>query len=103
MAIPMKTMYGYDVESIDDPCVTGADKSITLGAPLLLPGGSFVNIFPVLASVPSWFPGASSLKVAAEVKRLTDNIIRIPMDSAEMRMVCHFKILCIFRIVDYCT
>jgi hypothetical protein len=97
----MKTMYGYDVESIDDPCVTSADKSITLGAPLFLPGGSFINVFPILASIPPWFPGAASHKVAAKVKRLTDEVIRVPMDSAKIRMVCHLKILFLFRIFDY--
>jgi hypothetical protein len=97
----MKTMYGYDVESIEDPCVTSADKSITLGAPLFLPGGSFINVFPILASIPAWFPGASSHKVAAEVKRLTDEVIRVPMDSAKMRMVCHLEVLFLFRIFDY--
>jgi hypothetical protein len=97
----MKTMYGYDVESIDDPCVVAADKSVTLGAKLFAPGGTLINIFPILAFVPAWFPGASSHKLAAEVKRLTDEVIRIPMDWAKMRMVCQFQIFLLFRIVDH--
>jgi len=97
----MKTMYGYDVESINDPCVTSADKSVTLGAPLFLPGESLINVFPILGFIPAWFPGASSHKIAAEVKRLTDEVMRFPMDWAKMRMVCHLEILFLFRIFDH--
>ena len=96
----MKTMYGYDVESIDDPCVTSADESITLGSPLFLPGASMINIFPILAFVPPWFPGASSHKVAAEVKRLTDEVVRVPMDWARARMVGHLSRF-LFQILDH--
>ena len=90
-------MYGYDVESIDDPCITNADRSITLGVQLLFPGATLINIFPILASVPVWFPGASSHKIAAEVKRLTDEVVRFPMDWAKLRMVCHLAVLVLFR------
>jgi len=38
VSIPLKTMYGYDVESIDDPCITNAEESVKLGVPLLMPG-----------------------------------------------------------------
>jgi len=99
----MKTMYGYDVESIDDPCITNADESITLGAKLFVPGATLINIFPILAFIPAWFPGASSQKLAAEVKRLTAEVIRVPMDWAKMRMVCQVKVLFLFRIFNHWT
>ena len=83
----MKTMYGYDVESIDDPFVTGADKSVTLGLEFLVPNASLINTFPMLAFIPAWFPGASSHKLFAEVKRLTNEVFRVPMDWAKMSMV----------------
>jgi hypothetical protein len=53
----MKTIYGYDVESIDDLYIAKADKSFTMGLQLLLPGASMINIFPILAFIPAWFPG----------------------------------------------
>jgi hypothetical protein len=81
-------MYGYDVESLDDSCVAGADKKVTMTARLFMPGETLINSFPILAYIPAWFPGASSHKVAAEVKQLTDELIRFPMDWAKMRMVC---------------
>src|SRR5258708_1917033 len=94
--MPMKTMYGYDVESLDDPCVIAADKSVTLAAQLFVPGETLINIFPILAFIPAWVPGASSHKAAAEVKRLTDELIRFPMDWAKMRMVCLLDVLFCF-------
>ena len=83
----MKTMYGYDVESLDDFCVIAADKSVTMASQLFVPGETLINIFPILAFIPAWFPGASSHEVVAEVKRLIHDLIRFPMDWAKTRMV----------------
>jgi hypothetical protein len=73
----MSTMYDYDVQSIHDPCNVAAEKGMTTGAELLLPGTSLVNVFPVLKYIPTWFPGASTQRKAAEVKRLTEEMKRI--------------------------
>lgn len=89
----MKVMYGYDVESLDDSCVAGADRKVAMTAKLFKPGETLINSFPILAFIPAWFPGASSHKVAAEVKRLTDELIRFPMDWVKMRMVCQLDVL----------
>ena len=94
----MKAMYGYDVESLNDSCVAGATKKVAMTAKLFMPGETLINSFPILAYVPPWFPGASSHKIAAEVKRLTDELIRSPMDWVKMRMVCLLNVLfCFFR------
>ena len=89
----MKTMYGYDVESIDDPWVANAENSVMLAIQLQVRGASLINIFPILAFVPTWFPGASSHKLAAKVKRLTEEVKRVPMDWVKKRMVCLRKFL----------
>jgi hypothetical protein len=80
-------MYGYDVNSLDDKWVELADESLLMGASLLLPGASLMNVFPVLRHVPKWFPGASSRRTAEEVKKLTDYLIRSPFDWVKKRMV----------------
>ena len=92
----MKTMYGYDVESLDDPCVASADEKVTMTARLFTPGATLINSFPILAFIPPWVPGASSHKLAAEVKRLTDELVRFPMDWVKMRMVCQLEVLFCF-------
>ena len=101
VSIPMKMMYGYDVEALDDHCVITADKSVTMSVNLFVPGATLINIFPILAFIPAWFPGASSHKVAAEVKRLVGGLVRFPVDWAKTRMVCQFNIAPLFQIFDY--
>ena len=81
-------MYGYEVESIDDPCIAVADKSIILGAPLGLPGSSIANVIPFLRHIPAWLPRPSSLDLADEVYRLTHEMQRIPMEYVKKAMVC---------------
>ena len=79
-------MYGYEAQSFNDPWVELADKSLLMGAALLTPAGSLINVFPFLRHIPSWFPGASSRKIADEVKRLTEWLIESPLDSVKKQM-----------------
>ena len=88
VGIPMSTMYGYEVKSIDDPCIAAADQSIVLGAPLGLPGASIANVIPFLRHIPAWLPRPSSLDLADEVRRLTHEMQRIPMEYVKKGMVC---------------
>ena len=84
----MSTMYGYEVKSIDDPCIAAADQSIVLGAHLGLPGSSIANVIPFLRHIPAWLPRPSSLDVADEVRRLTHLMQKIPMEYVKRGMVC---------------
>ncbi|PPQ81712.1 hypothetical protein CVT25_013442 [Psilocybe cyanescens] len=79
-SLTISMMYGYEVKSVDEPCVTVADEAIMLGTRLLVPGASLINIIPSLRHVPEWFPGASSRKMAAKIRRMTDEVIRFPLD-----------------------
>ncbi|KDR67210.1 hypothetical protein GALMADRAFT_258606 [Galerina marginata CBS 339.88] len=86
IAIPMQIMYGYEVESIDDPCISAADNSVNIGSPLLLPGANFIDIIPALAHIPAWFPGASSRKTAEIARGFTEEMQRIPMEFVKKRV-----------------
>lgn len=88
-------MYGYEVESLKDPCILAADESILLGGSLLLPGGNFLDIIPALRHVPAWVPGAVSIKIAEKVKKLTAEVQRIPMEYAKERVVSVPLLQCI--------
>ncbi|KAF8161644.1 cytochrome P450 [Crassisporium funariophilum] len=87
IGIPMAIMYGYELESIDDPVITVADQSIILGIPLLLPGATIINTLPLLRHIPSYFPGASSHKIASKVKQLSSEMKRIPMEFVKKKML----------------
>ncbi|KAH9477562.1 Cytochrome P450 monooxygenase [Psilocybe cubensis] len=86
IAIPMASMYGYDVQSPQDPCIIAADKSLNLSIQLIAPGGSLINILPILKHVPAWFPGASSRKAAERVRKLTEDMQQIPLDFVKSQM-----------------
>ncbi|KAF8161637.1 cytochrome P450 [Crassisporium funariophilum] len=87
ISIPMSTMYGYDVKSINDPLIVVAEESLTLGGDLLIPGATFINILPFLRHIPAYFPFATSHKRAAEVRRVTEDMVRMPMEFAKRRMM----------------
>ncbi|KAF8889559.1 cytochrome P450 [Gymnopilus junonius] len=80
ISIPMMTMYGYEVKSFQDSCIVAADESLRLGASLLLPGGTWINVIPALRYIPSWFPGATARRDAAKIRELTKEVQRIPLE-----------------------
>ena len=83
----MLMMYGYAPESLDDPIVRIADEGATLGASLLEPGGTLINVLPVLRHIPSWMPGATSKKMAEKARWLAEEMKRIPMERVTAAMV----------------
>lgn len=80
-------MYGYAPESLDDPIIHIADEGATLAASLIEPGGTLINVLPILRYIPSWVPGASAQKIAKKVKWLTEEMKRIPMEHVSAAMV----------------
>ncbi|KJA16392.1 hypothetical protein HYPSUDRAFT_71398 [Hypholoma sublateritium FD-334 SS-4] len=86
VGIPLGTMYGYDVQGVDDPCVEAADESAFLAVRLLLPGGSILSVFPILRHIPAWFPGAVSRRIAEKARDLTQITMQVPMENLKKRM-----------------
>ncbi|PPQ68463.1 hypothetical protein CVT24_005560 [Panaeolus cyanescens] len=77
ISIPLTTMYGYEVKSLDDPVIVAADRSVELGLKVVALGGSLVNILPIFKYVPwTW-----TQRVTKEVKRLTEDMKRIPLEA----------------------
>ncbi|KAJ3505895.1 hypothetical protein NLJ89_g7172 [Agrocybe chaxingu] len=86
IAITMDIMYGYQVDSLEDPAVIAAAKNVALAIPLLMPGGALMNIFPILKHVPSWVPGAMARKRAEECAFWNNELIRIPLEHVKTRV-----------------
>ena len=82
-------MYGYEVKSFDDPCITAAEEGIRLGATVLYPGATWINVIPILAKipVPTWLPGASTWRTCKRVKELAAVAERIPYESVRKGLV----------------
>ncbi|CAA7263089.1 unnamed protein product [Cyclocybe aegerita] len=85
-SISMAMMYGYEVESLDDPAVKAANKSIEVGSPLTIPGGTLINVFPFLRHIPGWVPGAVSQRQVALGAFMTREMQRIPLEDLKKRM-----------------
>lgn len=98
ISIPMSSMYGYDAKSVSDPCITAADASFTINMELASPGGSFINILPALRFIPPWFPGAFSRRKAETARKLTDEMVSIPLEFTKARVVRNFS--CIIRLFN---
>jgi hypothetical protein len=83
----MKITYGIDVQDFDDPYILIAEEALN-GLAQAAPLGTFwVDVFPVLKHVPSWFPGASFQKKAAHWKEVNTNMAEKPFRHVKEQLV----------------
>ena len=80
-------MYGYAPESLDDPIIHIADEGARLGTSLIEPGGTLINVLPILRHIPSWVPGATAIKTAERARLLAEEMKRIPMEHISAAIV----------------
>ncbi|KAF8914434.1 cytochrome P450 [Gymnopilus junonius] len=67
VAVVLKVAYGYQVESNDDPLVHQLEHTFKLAGSLNAPGKYWVEYFPILRFIPSWFPGGGFKKIARAI------------------------------------
>jgi hypothetical protein len=95
----MLMMYGYAPKTLEYPVIHAADESAQLAASLAGPGGTLLNVLPVLRHIPSWVPGASGKKMAERVRLLTEEVKRTPMEHVKAALVCKFYLNFRFLVV----
>ncbi len=83
----MLMMYGFAPASLEDPIIHIADEGIQLGASLMEPGGTFINILPFLRYIPAWLPGATAKKTAIRARALTEEVKHVPLDRVRAATV----------------
>ena len=64
----MRIEYGIFVQEFDDPYISIAEEVMNGAAQAGVPGAFWVDFFPILKYVPSWFPGAGFQKKATVVR-----------------------------------
>ena len=74
----MKIGYGIEVQESDDPYISIAEEVLNGIVQAGIPGSFWVDLFPVLQYVPSWFPGAGFQKKAAHWKKATNTMAEKP-------------------------
>lgn len=80
-------MYGVDLEDMDDENVQLAEismKGMSLG---LIPGAYWVEYFPFLRHIPSWFPGAGFRRIAEAYRPFVEGMLEKPYTSVLRAMV----------------
>ena len=65
----MNTVYGMDVTEKNDKFVAIAEKGASIFSEITVPGRFLVELFPWLAHLPAWFPGARFKQIAREWKK----------------------------------
>ncbi|KAJ6605697.1 cytochrome P450 [Mycena sp. CBHHK59/15] len=85
-AIIMSTVYGYDVEPMNDHFVTLSERAVKKLGESVFPGAAAVNAFPILRHLPGWLPGCGFQRFAADCRQLTEEMQEVPFQYAKQNM-----------------
>ena len=89
----MKVLYGIDVQESKDPYILIAEESVKGLIEAGVPGAFWVDVFPGLKYVPSWFPGAGFQKRAARWREVNKSLTEKPFRYVKEQLVRdHFSI-----------
>ena len=83
----MKIGYGIVVQESDDPYISIAEEAFEGAAEAIVPGAFWVDFFPILKHVPSWFPGAGFQKKAARWREATNAMAEKPFRYVQEQLV----------------
>ena len=83
----MDIAYGIKVEESGDRYISLAEEAMKGSDEAGIPGAFWVDIFPILAYVPSWFPGAGFQKKAAHWKKLNETLVEKPFRYVQEQLV----------------
>jgi hypothetical protein len=83
----MKIGYGIAVQESDDPYISAAEEAFKGAAEAGIPGTFWVDFFPILKYVPSWFPGAGFQKKAARGREALYTMAEKPFRHVQEQLV----------------
>ena len=89
IAITMSMTFGYDVAvgDMSDQYVALAEQVITDVTRTLQPGGTLIDVIPILRFIPPWIPGASTQKLAAKAKEAWITYKTEPFEDVKSNLV----------------
>ncbi|KAI0370176.1 cytochrome P450 [Pilatotrama ljubarskyi] len=85
-AIILMMSHGYEVQAENDPFVATVDEAMEQFAVCTAPGAFLANIFPALAHIPAWVPGAGFRKIAAAWRKTLDEMCDKPHEFVKQQM-----------------
>ncbi|PPQ70818.1 hypothetical protein CVT24_001035 [Panaeolus cyanescens] len=71
--IIVRSTYGYEIKSVDDPILTKPLTALENFAKAAAPGNFLVDFIPWLKHIPPYFPGTGFLQTAKEWKQVLDD------------------------------
>jgi len=83
----MDISYGIKVQESDDPYISLAEEALNGVAEAAILGAFWVDLFPVLEYVPSWFPGAGFQKKAAHWREVNEYLTEKPFCYVQEQLV----------------
>jgi hypothetical protein len=86
-AIVVNIAYGIDVQESDDPYLSLAEEALNGLNQAAILGTFWVDLFPLLKYVPSWFPGAGFQKKAAHWREINATLAEKPFRYVEEQLV----------------
>ena len=86
-ATVLKIAYGIDVQESDDPYILVGEEAMKGLGEAGIPGAFWVDLFPVLKYVPSWFPGAGFQKKAAHWRAINKAVTQNPFRYVKEQLV----------------
>ena len=85
----MSIAYGIDIKESEDPYISVAEEAVSQISQAGVPGTFWVDFFPILKYVPSWFPGAGFQKIAARARVLATSMTEQPFRYVKEQLVRH--------------
>ena len=83
----MSITYGIEVQEFDDPYVALAQEAVNGLNDCAVPGAFWVDLFPILKYVPSWFPGAAFQRKAAHGRAVNASVTEKPYRYVQDQLV----------------
>jgi hypothetical protein len=88
----MKIGYGITVQESDDPYISIAEEALNGAADAAIPAAFWIDLFPVLKYLPSWFRGAGFQKRAAHVREATNTMVERPFRYVQEQLACEVQL-----------
>jgi hypothetical protein len=89
-AMVVNIAYGIDVQEFDHPYLSLAEEALNGLNQAAILGTFWVDLFPLLKYVPSWFPGAGFQKKAAHWREVNATLAEKPFRYVEEQLVRRF-------------
>ena len=83
----MDIAYGIKVQESGNSYISLATEVMRRASEAVIPGTYLVDLFPILAYLPSWFPGAGFKKKAAQWRKLNTTLIEKPFHYVHEQLV----------------